>query len=98
METLSIGRPATAPEEDYAMEICGKWLAFTISLHGDEVRLAVSLMDSVTPPQTLLRTRDDASGWQLVIRLVGALEKAETKSLERPIEVGPIGPDGFRIA
>ena len=80
------------------MEIAGKHLLFRIGLYGDEIRFAASVMDNVTPPETLLRTRDDTAGWQLVTRLAGALERAEIKSLEPPIEAGTPGdPDCFVI-
>jgi hypothetical protein len=96
-ETLNIG-PSAAVIDDCVLESASRWLSYQVTLVGDEVRLSVSLMDSTDQPQTLLRTRDDPAGWDLVKRLADALERAETKNLTRPIEVGPIGPDGFVIA
>ena len=44
LETLNIGRSADG-RRDYAMGICGRFLAFTITLHGDELRVAASSND-----------------------------------------------------
>jgi hypothetical protein len=96
-ETLNIGRSA-AVIDDCVLESASRRLSYQVTLVGDEVRLSVSLMDSTDQPQTLLRTRDDPAGWDMVERLVGALEKAEIKSLQRPIEAGTPGdPDRFVI-
>jgi hypothetical protein len=96
-ETLCIGRDGLAPEDTCVLESAGSWLAYRIALYCDEVRVAVSLMDAIDPPQTLLRAPDTAAGWQTVSSLVTALERHAVKSLVRPIEAGD-GPDGFVIA
>ena len=55
-------------------------------------------MDSVDPPQSLLRVRDDDGGWRLIARIIGAFERYEVRSLEKPIRVGPIGAsDAFVV-
>jgi hypothetical protein len=90
LEVLSIGR-STEADENCALETCGKWLAYHIALRGPEVRLAATLMDAVSAPETLLRTSDDETGWQTVKRLVTALEHNGIKTLARPIEIGEPG-------
>ena len=53
-----------------------------------EIRLAVALMDGVGSPQTILRSPDSPAGWDVVKRLVGAMETHQVRDLTRPIEVG----------
>jgi hypothetical protein len=49
-------------------------------------------MDAVSPPATILRTSDDQSGWDVIHRLIVALERSGLRSLyPRPLEVGEIG-------
>jgi hypothetical protein len=97
METLSIGHPEDS--YDYALEIAGQWLCYSVAIHGSEVRTGASLVDSISQPQTLLRTPDAESGWELVFRFISALEKYGVRSLVRPILVGEPGqPDAWVIA
>ena len=96
MEVLSLGRSATN-DADAELELGSRWILYDVLLCG-EIRLAVALMDGIESPQTILRSPDSPAGWDVMKRLVGAFEKAETKSLERPIEVGTPGdPDCFVI-
>jgi hypothetical protein len=87
MEVLTIGK-LEDPLEDCVLEVCGKWLAYRIALHGGGAFLSAQLMDAGDEPDLLLRVRDDAAGWQTVSRVVAALEKHEIRSLARPIEIG----------
>jgi hypothetical protein len=67
-------------------------------LHGDgEVRTAAALMDGDGAYQTLLRSRDDAPGWQTVRKLIAALETHGITSLARPTKAwdGYNGANGF---
>jgi hypothetical protein len=73
------------------------WLAYAVTIHGAELRVAASLMDSADPPQRLLHCRDEPNGWEVVSLLLNALERHEIRSLKRPIEAAE-GPDGFMIA
>ena len=45
-------------------------------------------MDTGDAPDLLLRSRDNAAGWQTVRGVIAALERHEIKSLVRPIEAG----------
>ena len=90
MELISLGRSA-AVEEDCVLEICGRWLLYCVALRAGEVRLAASLADAVSAPETLLRGRVDEFGWQTVHRLIAAMERNEIRSLCRPIEIGEPG-------
>ena len=97
LETLFITCPESSTNCE--MQTAGRFLLYVISTHAEEVHTAVALMDSVAAPQTLLRVRDDTSGWELITRFVGSLERYEVKSLERPIMIGPIGAsDAFVVA
>jgi hypothetical protein len=97
METIALGRSAT-DSADSALEIGGAWLLFRIALHGDEIRTAAAPMDTAAAPETLLRSPDDQNGWQVMRRLIGALERNGIKSLARPIAVGEPGdPDCWVI-
>jgi hypothetical protein len=87
MEAISCGRGAVS-DADWVLEICGRFLFFTISLHGAEIRVAAQPMDTGDAPDLLLRSRDNAAGWQTVRGVTAALERHEIKSLERPIEAG----------
>jgi hypothetical protein len=95
MEVLSLGRSATSDAEA-ELELGGCWLLYDVLLCG-ELRLAVALMDGIESPQTILRSPDTQAGWDVVNRLIRAMETHQVRDLSRPIEVGPIGPDGFVI-
>jgi hypothetical protein len=71
MEAIACGRGALA-DEDCVLEICGRWLAFRIALHGPEVRTAACLMDAADPPETLLRSPDTEAGWDTAQRLIAS--------------------------
>jgi hypothetical protein len=86
IEVIEIGRPATAPEQDFTMQVCGRFLSYTISLYGPQIRLSAQPMDTGAPPDLLLRTGDNENGWQTVRGVIAALERHEIRSLERPIE------------
>ena len=58
-----------------------------------EIRLAVGLMDSIEGPQTILRSRDSPAGWDVLNRLIRAMEEHQVRDLSRPIEVGTPGDD-----
>ena len=97
MEAIACGRGAVS-DEDCVLEICGKWLAYHIALRGLEVRLSATPMDTAEAPLMLLRAPDSRGGWETIRRLCAALEQHEIKSVrERPLEVGPPGPDCFVI-
>jgi hypothetical protein len=86
IEAIEIGRPATAPEQDFTMQLCGRFLSYTISLYGPQIRLSAQPMDTGAPPDLLLHTGDNENGWQTVRGVIAALERHEIRSLERPIE------------
>ena len=96
MEAIACGRGAVA-DEDCVLEICGRFFAYHIALRGVEVRLSAMPMDTAPALEMLLRAPDSRAGWETIRRLCAALEEHEIKSLERPIEVGPPGPDSFVI-
>ena len=88
IEVIAIGSPPTAPAGDCTMEVCGQFLFYTVALYGPEIRLSAQPMDTGDAPDLLLRSRDNAAGWQTVRGVIAALERHEIKSLERPIEAG----------
>jgi hypothetical protein len=99
---LSIGRNAIAPEENCRLEAAGAHLLYCIVLDGaGSLSLSVAPLDSPAPPDLLLRTVDDAPGWDTLRRLCAALERHGVKSVsvqERRLEVGEPGdPDSFVI-
>jgi hypothetical protein len=48
-------------------------------------------MDSVESPQTILRSPDSPVGWNIINRLIRAMETHQVHDLTHPIKVG--GPD-----
>jgi hypothetical protein len=88
MEVLSIGRSADNTTEDCVLEICGRWLTYRISLRGGWVWLSVQLADRADEPEFIVNAADGGDGWRRIGRLVCALERAQVKSLQRPIEAG----------
>ena len=96
---LNIGRHAIAPEENCRLEAAGAHLLYCIVLDGaGGLSLSVVPLDSPAPPDLLLRAVDDPAGWDTLRRLCGALEQHGIKSVrERPLEIGPPGPDCFVI-
>ena len=91
MEVLSLAE-AQASDADAELELGGRWLLYHVLLCG-EIRLAVALMDGIESPQTILRSPDTPGGWDVMRRLIAAMETHGVKSLERPIEVGTPGDD-----
>jgi hypothetical protein len=97
METLSIGRDALS-DEICVLELAGRHLLYRFGLRNDEVRLAVPPLDSAKAPD-ILHSPDTENGWRVVSRVIGAMEKHQIKSLQRPIKVGEPGdPDAWVIA
>ena len=88
IQVIEIGRGATAPEQDYVMQICGRFLFYTVALYGPQIHLSATLMDAAPAPDLLLRDRDTGSGWRTVRGVIAALERHGIKSLQRPIEAG----------
>ena len=88
IELIEIGRPATAPEQDFTMQACGRFLSYTIALFGPQIHLSAQPMDTGAAPDLLLRTGDNENGWQTVRGVIAALERHEIRSLARPIEAG----------
>jgi hypothetical protein len=98
MEAIACGRGALS-NADCVLEICGKFLFFTITLRAGDVTVAAQPMDAGDPPDLLLRIGDNENGWDTIRRLVASLERNQVKSLQRPIESGEAGdPDAWRIA
>jgi len=98
MEVIAIARPATAPAEDYVMEVCGAFLFFTVAYTPARSTWPATPMDAGNAPALLLRSRDDEPGWTTTDRLIRAMEEHGTRSLERPIEIGyGEGPDCWLI-
>ena len=99
METIALGR-AAVDDADCVLETGGRHLAYRVALHGDgEVRTAAALMDGDGAYQTLLRTGDNPGGWQMIRKLIAALETHGITSLARPIKAwdGFDGANGFVI-
>jgi hypothetical protein len=90
MLVLSIGRDPT-DDVDSAMEVCGAWLCFRVTLRGPEILLAAARMDAADEWDLLLRSPDNEVGWVTLRGVINALETHGIKSLERPIEAW----DGF---
>jgi|SRR6476620_7680422 hypothetical protein len=86
IEVIEIGRPATGPEQDFTMQVCGRWLFYTVALYGPQIRLSAQPMDTGAAPDLLLRDRDNENGWQTARGVIAALQRYEIKSLERPME------------
>ena len=85
IEVIEIGRPATGPEQDFTMQVCGRWLFYTVALYGPQIHLSAQPMDTGDPPDLLLRDRDNErlANDARCHRRAGT---DEIKSLERPIE------------
>ena len=99
IQVIEIGRPATAPEQDFTMQVCGRFLSYTIALYGPQIHLSAQPMDVGDPPDLLLRTGDNENGWQTVRGVIAALETHGITSLARPIKAwdGYDGANGFVI-
>jgi hypothetical protein len=97
IEVIAIGRSATAPVDDYTMEVGGRFLFYTVALCGPQIHLSAQPMDTGAAPDLLLRAADNENGWRTVAGVIGALERHEIKSLRRPIEAGT-GEFGWVIA
>ena len=69
MVTLSIGGGVGSADDspgDYVWVAAAAHLCYVVSTHGEGVRVAASLVDSISQPQTLLRAPDTEQGWDLV--------------------------------
>ena len=86
VEVLSFGRSASSDAEA-ELELGGRFLLYHVLLCG-EIMLAVSLMDEIQGPQPVLRSPDTPAGWDVLNRLIRAMETHETADLSRPILVG----------
>ena len=98
VEILGIGRGALDRRDSCTLEASGKHLTYAIVLDGSFVFLRVQLLDVCDPAEELLSVGDCEAGWKTICRLVGGLERNRITSLQRPIEVGPGGPNSWVIA
>ena len=98
MEAIACGR-GESDADCAVLEICGRFLFFTITLRVDGVTVAALPMDTGAAPDLLLRAADNPAGWRTMRGVIAALERHEIKSLERPIEAwdGHDGANGFVI-
>jgi hypothetical protein len=97
--TLNIGREPLASEDSCTLQSAARHLLYVVLLNRAGANLAAQPLDAAGAPETLVRLPDDAQGWDVLRRLVDALETNEIKTLHpRPLEVGPIGPNGWIIA
>ena len=62
IEVIEIGRPATGPEQDFTMQVCGRWLFYTVALYGPQIRLSAQPMDTGAAPDLLLRDKAMKTG------------------------------------
>jgi hypothetical protein len=92
----SIGREGLDRKDSCTLIATGRWLWYSVMIDGGFVFLSACLMDKGDEPQQLLSVGDCSKGWETIARLIGALERNQVKSLERPIEAGE-GRDGFVI-
>ena len=88
IEVIEIGRPATAPEQDFTMQVCGRFLFYTIALYGPQIHLSAQPMDTGAAPDLLLRTGDNENGWQTVRGVIAALERHENPIVRAPDRSG----------
>jgi hypothetical protein len=97
MEVLSLGRPALS-KEDCVLELAGRQLAVTISIHGTWIWLSAAGLDAGEAPELICNFGDGPTGWTDVRRLVLALERSGIRSLHpRPIRIGESGPNAYTI-
>ena len=83
---------------DCAVELAGEHLLYSISLKRTGVYLAAAPLDGDGVLETIVRFNDTANDWATLQRLCAAFERNNIRALHpRPLEVGPLGPDGFVI-
>jgi hypothetical protein len=97
MEVLFIGRHGLDRKDTCYLEVCGRHLFYSIKLDGGWVFLSAQLLDAIDCLEPLLSLAD-GEGWPTICRLVKALERGEIKSLQKPIETGLEGSNGWIIA
>ena len=99
LDTLAIGRDGLAPKDSCLLEMSGRQLFYSILLDGGWVAVSVQSMDTGDSPEKLMTVGDGADGWQMVCRLVAALERSGITTLTpKPIQLGePGSPDCFVI-
>jgi hypothetical protein len=99
IELVSIGRAGLDRKDTCCLECAGRNLFYWVRIDGGFVFLsAVALDDPMSKPEPLLSIGDTADGWKQISRLTAALERSGIKSLDRPIEVGLGGSNGWVIA
>ena len=97
IETLGIGRGAFDRKDSCTLEASGKHLAYWVMIDGGCIFLRVQLLDApCCALDELMNAPDTKEGWELICKVVQALERNNVKSLQRPIEAGT-GPSGFVI-
>jgi hypothetical protein len=98
LEVMSCGRSADAPLESLKLEMCGRFLAYDLTLDGDWIFVSAQPMDKGDPLELLLRIEDSLENWRTVVKLISACEHNRIKALfPRPLEIGGTGPNSFVI-
>ena len=94
LETISIGSPKNSLSAYCEWEGAGTFLMYTISIVGSKMLVSVSLLDSISEPQVLLRIPDVEASWVTAFNLICSLEKYRVQDLTRPITINGLASDG----
>ena len=98
LDTEFIGRRGLDRVDSFTLEMTGKFLAYHVQIDGGWVNLRLQLMDEAKVPELIVTVADGPPGWKKINNLMRRLEEEEIKSLQRPIQIGDIGPDGLVIS
>ena len=101
LEILSVGRCSGLERYECAVEMTGKYLAYSIVLDGGWIFVSTpQSMDSGEEQQTpLFSIGDTSEGWRTTCRFLMAIERSGLTSLkEKPIQIGDGGKDSWLIA
>ena len=101
LEILSVGRCSGLERYECALEMTGKYLAYSIVLDGGFIFVSSpqSMDLGEEPLEPLFSIGDTSEGWPIVCRFLAALERSGLTSLkEKPIQIGSGGKDSWLIA
>jgi hypothetical protein len=98
-DVATIGRSGLDRRDTCTLQTSGRHLFYTLVLDGGFLFFYAQPMDTGDPFEHLVTVGDTQDGWNVVARLLQALEHSGITSLQpRPIQLGEVGdPNCFVI-
>ena len=99
LDVAAIGRSGLDRKDTCTLQMSGRNLFYSVTLDGGFIFFYAQPMDTGDPLEQLVSVGDTKDGWDVVSKLLQALEHSGIAKLQpRPLVLGEVGPDCIVIA